>query len=138
MSGEIDHKAVVQEIGEHSVTVRFISQSACASCHAKGACMVSESSEKTLEISKPSWEVLTGQEVEVVLSKSLGFKAVAYGYVLPFFLVLISLLSLSSIGMVELQAGLISLSALFPYYLILYLLRDKFTKKYSFSIRKVQ
>jgi sigma-E factor negative regulatory protein RseC len=133
---EIEHKAIVEEIGSCSVSLRFIAHSACGACSARGVCSLGESTEKTIRIPLPHYALEKGEEVLVLLTRRLGFAAVIYAYVVPFALVLLTLMILSSVGLNELMSGLLALSALIPYFLLLYLFRKRLEKKYSFSIRK--
>ncbi|MFC2152872.1 SoxR reducing system RseC family protein, partial [Bacteroidota bacterium] len=59
------------------------------------------------------------------------------GYVLPFILVLSLLIVLTTITENEAVAGISALAILVPYYLILFLLKDKIRKKFTFTINKI-
>ncbi len=48
MQGEIEHKGIVQKVSERKITVGIINESACASCHAKGACTVADMKDKEI------------------------------------------------------------------------------------------
>ena len=67
----------------------------------------------------------------------MGNKAVVFGYLLPFVLLVTTLLLLTSLSLAEWISGLISLAALIPYYLILYLRREKLSRTFIFTIRKI-
>jgi sigma-E factor negative regulatory protein RseC len=73
----------------------------------------------------------------VLISKRTGLRAVAYGYIYPFLLIMIILISMTSLGMTELQAGLWSLISLVPYYLGIYLLRNKIGNSFTFKMEKI-
>lgn len=111
-----------------------MSVSACASCHAKGACTASDTSEKLIEVAlEDAGEVQPGQLVTVNVESSAGNVALFYGYILPFLLVFVALIV--SINFVsEVYAGLISLGILLPYYVLLYILRNKMGKRFRFTI----
>ncbi|MDY0104025.1 MAG: SoxR reducing system RseC family protein [Lentimicrobium sp.] len=125
---------VVQSIENHKVIVKVMSMSACASCHAKGACTASDTSEKLIEVAlEDAGEVQPGQLVTVNVESSAGNVALFYGYILPFLLVFVALIV--SINFVsEVYAGLISLGILLPYYGALYMLRNKMGKRFRFTI----
>jgi sigma-E factor negative regulatory protein RseC len=76
-----------------------------------------------------------GDNVNVVMKRSLGTKALLLGYIIPFLIIFISLIILVSIMNHEGLAGLISLSLVGPYYLFLYLKRDKIKRTFEFSIQ---
>ena len=75
-----------------------------------------------------------GQEVVVAMKKSLGGKAVFLGYLLPFLLLIGVLITVLTLSGDEGIAGLSAIGILIPYYLVLYLLRDRLKKTFSFSI----
>ena len=135
MSGEISHKGIIKELSDKSIIVGIINESACSSCHAKGVCSVSDMKDKEIEINHFSGDFHIGQSVEVVGNTSQGFKALFYGYVFPFILIMIVLIIMTSLQFSEGTSGLLSLSILFPYYFILYLTRNKIRKSFEFEIK---
>ena len=131
----ITHTGFIQSIDKDKINVMILSQSACSGCHAKSMCAVADMKEKVIEISKKSSDnYKIGDKVTVVMERSMGPKAVFYGYFFPFLVVLISLIVLISLTENEGLAGLISLVLLIPYYFMIYLLRDKLKKKFEFKI----
>lgn len=136
-NGNILHEGIIKRIEEGKIIAGIISQSACATCHAKGACTASDIEEKEIEIT--SWEghFSQGEKVVIVANESQGFKALFYAYILPLILLLISLIALTDILESEGIAALISLSLLVPYYTGLYLLRNRLKKTLNFTIRKL-
>lgn len=133
----IQHKGFIDSISEKGILVRFISQSACADCHAKGVCSAADMKDKELWVqNEPATQYRIGEAVNIIMTPEQGSKAVLIGYVYPFLLFLFSLLILSSTSIGELKAGLISLSVLIPYYIFIYIFREKINKKFSFTIRK--
>ncbi len=127
-------KGVIKHIGDGELHVEIVNRSACSDCHAKRACLVMDEKAKMIVVQgKGDYKI--GDTIEVKIDNQLGLKAVFYGYFLPFLLVLALLIFLMAIGMSEIWAGMISLSILPVYYLIIYLLRDKFKNKFSFRIQ---
>lgn len=135
MLGEISHKGIIKKLSENSIIVGIINESACSSCHAKGVCSAADMKDKEVEIIHFSGDYTTGQSVEVVGRTSQGFKALFYGYLLPFILIMIVLISLNILQFNEGLSGLLSLSILIPYYFILYLNRNKIRKSFEFEIK---
>lgn len=133
---DIEHLGRVEQIAGNVVTVNFTTQSACASCHAKGACSVSEIQEKVLEIINPGISVKVGEQVWIVLKQSMGFKALFLGYVLPLILLILFLITFISIFNNEAIGGLLSLFVLAVYYGVLFFARKKIDKQFSFGLRK--
>ncbi|MBR4088240.1 MAG: SoxR reducing system RseC family protein [Bacteroidales bacterium] len=133
----VSHKGTVIEITEGNIKVEIINKSMCAACHAKGFCSVGDSKDKVIDV--PYWnngEYAVGDEVEVIMKKSMGFKAVWISYVIPLAILLIFLLTLQRFNLTELQAGLCSMLAVAVYYVVIYLFREKIADKFVFTIAK--
>ncbi|MDO9512730.1 MAG: SoxR reducing system RseC family protein [Bacteroidales bacterium] len=136
-SDQISHQGVVRTIESGKIIVRILSASACSACHAKGACGLSDTEEKLVEVDELSApNVKPGDTVEVVMRKELGLKAVLYAYFLPFVFVLITLIASYSVSGSELLSGLLSLIILVPYYFGLYFFRKKLETRFVFYISK--
>lgn len=133
----ISHEGVITALKGETVTVSISSETACAGCHAKGVCTLSGwEEEKLLHIPVRDPDFNIGEKVRVILDRSLGFRALLLGYVIPFLLVLAVLLALTVAGSHEWVAGLTSLAVLVPYYFGLKLMRGKVERQFSFYIQK--
>ena len=133
----IEHKGRIDAIEGNRIKVHFVAMSACSNCHAKSVCTASDMEDKEIEVIDNNGSFQVGEEVKVLLRQSLGFKALFFGYVLPFFLVLIALFSFSAILDSEPLVGLLSLGILLPYYLIIYYRKNHFKQSFSFELQKV-
>lgn len=132
----IKHNGVINTISEDFVEVSILSKSACSSCHAKSACSVSDVEEKTVKVYNDTLsDFSVGENVCVVMKQAKGFEALMWGYLLPFFILMLALL-LSLNYTSELIAGLLSLAVLIPYYIVLYLMKDRIQKRFTFEIEK--
>ena len=131
----IRHKGIVSESDGKQVRVNIIAHSACSSCKAKTACGMSESQEKIVEVSD-SRHFAVGEEVMVNMDQALGTRAVLLGYFFPFLVLFISLVVMIQVTGREGLSALIAISLLAPYYLVLYLFRDRLKKRFSFRIEK--
>ena len=131
----IIHPGIVDHLGKDSVFVRILSQSACSTCHAKGACSISESEEKIIETQQTGrHNYKAGDPVTVRMKQSTGQKAVMLGYVIPLVILTASIITLLSIFEDQGVAALVSLLLLVPYYFALYLIRDRLKQHFSFRI----
>lgn len=131
----IKHSGIIKKIDEGIIYVAIVAQSACNACHAKGVCHVSDMNEEIVEvprIGKMDREV--GERVNVIMKKSLGTRAVLLGYFFPFMLVLLTLIVSLSLLPSQGLAGIIALGMLVPYYIILYAMRDRLKRTFTFSI----
>ena len=133
---EITHKGRIVRITPETTTVEIVSESACSACHAKGLCSLSESKTKTVEVRTSGWDLRNeGDEVEVVLKASMGYKAVWLAYVVPLAVLFIVLMGLTLLGVEELYAGLSAIGAVAVYYLGIWLFRSRLQNEYVFTIR---
>ena len=134
---EISHIGKIVEITPEMTTVEIISSSACSACHAKGVCGVSEEQVKLIGVPTDPYTLRNvGDEVLVVLRRSMGLKAVWISYVIPLLILMILILTLSAVGLHEVYTGLISICAVAVYYLVIYLLRDRLAKDFVFYLKE--
>ena len=131
----VSHPGIIQEIDGDTLKVMVLAKSACASCHAKTMCSISDMKEKIIDVmKKPGRDYKVGDKVEVYMEKSLGNRAVLYAYFFPFLVLLATLIILLEVTKNEAFSGIIALVTLVPYYFILYLLKDKLSKTYIFKV----
>lgn len=132
---EIRHSGRIVEITPEVTTVEIISESACASCHASALCSLSESKKKEIQVpSRLGYEL--GEEVWVILKRTMGLKAVWVAYALPLLVLVAVLLAASACGAGELVAGLCGIGAVALYYFVIFLLRNRLKNEYTFYIKK--
>lgn len=137
MKPDISHEGYIAEISDKKIMVQILSKSACSSCHARGMCTAFDMTEKLVEVRndhKHQWN--PGDHVDLVMTQSMGNKAVILGYFLPFILVLLTLV-ISSRYLGELWAGLLSLAVLVPYYILLSAFRERLSNTFEFRIKPV-
>lgn len=132
----IHHTGLIKNITNSKIIVSLEKHSSCGSCHARGICSVSEVEKKIVEIYSDNQKYIVGEEVNVILKKSLGFKALFLGYILPFLLLVITLFTSLTITKNEGLAGLLSVGVLLPYYLGLYFFRKKISNTFIFEIEE--
>ncbi len=133
----IEHEGIIEKISGDQITVRIIQKSACSVCHAKAACMAADSKEKLVNISDSSGQFNEKELVIIEGKESIGYNAVLWAFATPLIILIsILVLSLSYLKLSETEAALSSIIALAPYYLILYLLRNKMANSFKFSIKK--
>ena len=131
----ISHEGVVTKITDDELEIKILAQSACAACHAKSACGMGEQAEKILTVPRPKGKGFTpGQRVNVRMGIGQGNKAAILAYLIPIILLLSVLFVCLGLGFGEGLSALISIVALIPYYIVLYLRRDKLKKKFEYDI----
>lgn len=133
----ISHRGRVVEITPELTSVEIISEAACAFCHAKGLCGLGESKSKLVQLpTSPYMDLAPGDEVEVLLSASMGHKAVWIAYVIPCFLLIAVLLILNATAVGELASGLCAIASVLVYYFVVWLFRGRLRNEYIFKIKK--
>ncbi|MBN2485614.1 MAG: SoxR reducing system RseC family protein [Bacteroidales bacterium] len=132
----IGQKGIIEQIVDGTARVNVTNYSACSACKSKESCLMGESKSDIIEASIGDGQFSVGETVEVFMHKSMGNKAVVLAYILPFLVLFLSLVVFTSAGFSDLYSGILSLSLLVPYYIILYLSRKKLEKKFSFSLKK--
>ena len=134
-SNIISHEGVVTKITDEELEIKILSQSACAACHAKSACGMGEQAEKILTVPRPKGkDFALMQRVNVRMAIGQGNKAAVLAYLIPIILLLTVLFVCLGLGLSEGISALLSVVALIPYYIILYLRRDKLKQKFEYII----
>lgn len=136
LKSTIKHTGFVKLVTNDKLIVNIVSESACSSCHANGACSAADMKDKEIEIKGFSKKYSPGQLVTVVFQQSQGYTAVIWSYVVPFLLVFITLIIAVSITGNELAGGLIALAVLIPYYLAIYFSGNLFNKAFKFEVEE--
>ena len=135
MSKNITHDGVVVGIDGQDVLVMIVQHSACAGCHAKGACTASDSKDKIIIAKSRGEAYQIGERVLLVGSNSMAWSALAYAFILPLILSIALLFVVSGI-VSEAMSCLFVLALLAIYYFILFLFRSKLETKFVFYIEK--
>ena len=131
----ISHEGIVTKITDDELEIKILAQSACAACHAKNACGMGEQAEKILTVPRPKDKEFTiNQKVNVRMAIGQGNKAAVLAYLIPIILLLAVLFVCLGLGINDGLAALISIVALVPYYIVLYLSRDKLKEKFEYHI----
>lgn len=134
----IKHEGFIKNITPKTIFVSIVAQSACHSCDAKGFCNVSGNGEKIIEVKNPpASEHKTGDHVIVTMQKKMGTKAVLWGYFIPFFVMLATLIISFGITNSEGFSGLLAIFALVPYYFGLYFFRNRLSSSFEFNIETI-
>ena len=131
----IEHQGVIKEIINGVIQVSIRQVSACSACHAKEVCRTGDTTEKLVDVTCQDNNYKIGDTVNIVLAESLGFKALFLSYLLPFLILISSLIITTILTNNEFIAGLTSITIIIPYYFILYLNRDKIKKKFIFKLK---
>ena len=131
----ISHEGIVTKITDDELEIKILAQSACAACHAKSACGMGEQAEKILTLPRPKdKEFKLMQKVNMKMAIGQGNNAAVLAYLIPVILLLAVLFVCLGFGLGEGLSALLGIAALIPYYIVLYLRRDKLKKKFVYTI----
>jgi positive regulator of sigma E activity len=131
-----EQKGIIESINDNRITVRIDRGSACGHCSAQGLCNLAESAERIIEVNNSTQLFSVGEWVQVTMSGTMGSKALLLGYFIPFVLLISTLVTLSAYGLPDWIVGLASLLILIPYFIFLYIFRERLRRTFSFSIHK--
>ncbi len=134
----IEHQGIIVQISDSIIKVKVERTSACASCHSKGACSLTETEDRIIDITSNSKDFSIGEEVVVSLSPKSGLLSLMLGYILPLIVFLSSLATASLFLKSEIIIGIYSILAIITYYFILSLLNKKINKALNIQIKKLQ
>lgn len=139
MVTNIKHLGIVENINGSRLKVKIVQSSACSACSVKGHCSASETKEKIIDVyNKNNVPCQVGERVMIVGTTSMGMKAVLLAFVLPFIVLLLALIiSLKLTRGDEAVSALVSLGTLVPYYLIIYICRNRLSRSFMFILESI-
>ena len=127
---------IVKAITGHGIEVEFVRNAACKECHAKGACNAIDEKHMLITSTHYPHDLSVGDQVEVHYSERQGLVATLWAFVLPLAMLLLLLPILLHYSVGEALSALICLGVLVVYYLLLYMMRPHFSRKFSFHITR--
>ena len=137
-NNSISHIGIVQSVDGQEVTVKMTVESACAACHAKSLCGVSDSKDKIVKavnVSDAHFEV--GEKVNVEMRQSLAMKAIVICYLLPFIVLLTTFCVMSYFCQNELVNVLVTFTAVAAYFFFIWLFNHKIERNVTFIAVKL-
>lgn len=137
MSNKIKHAGVVDGVEGECVRVRILQSSACSACKVAAHCNASETKEKIIDLmDADASHYQKGDQVMVVADTAVGFRASLYGYLLPLILMVVTLVGVLAATHSEGLAAVSALGILMPYYVLLFLMRNKLRNRLSFTLER--
>jgi sigma-E factor negative regulatory protein RseC len=138
MKHTVWHNGVIESIDDGHIKVKIVQTSACASCKVAAQCHASDRKEKMIDVYQVNGESYrVGEEVKVVASASTGMNAVVIAFVIPFVIMVAAVFVSTLLSDDELIAAMAGVVSLTPYYICLFLLRDRIGKRLAFTLEKV-
>lgn len=137
MSNKIKHAGVVDGVEGECVRVRILQSSACSACKVAAHCNASETKEKIIDVmDADASHYQKGDQVMVVADTAVDFRASLYGYLLPLILMVVTLVGVLAATHSEGLAAVSALGILMPYYVLLFLMRNKLRNRLSFTLER--
>ncbi|MEG2573062.1 MAG: SoxR reducing system RseC family protein [Bacteroides sp.] len=138
MEDIIKHQGIVESIDGSHISVRIVQTSACAACSAKGHCSSADSKDKLVDVYSTGNSYQIGEEVMIYGTTSMGLQAVFIAFVIPFIILISMLFVMMSLTQSdELLSALFSIATLIPYYILIYVCRNRLKKKFSFTLKPI-
>ena len=111
----IEHRGIIDKIENNRIQVLINQQTACSECQENGVCIPFDNGKIIIEIENS--DSIFNQDDKVIVSgqKSIGYQSVVLAFVIPFILIIITLLILKSIRVPEIISGIISIVVILPY-----------------------
>lgn len=136
MNDKIKHSGIVESIDGDCMKVRILQTSACAGCKAASFCNAAEKKVKVIDVygHTAMGDHKVGDNVVVTATSSTGRKAVLIGFGLPLLVLVVALVITYAITHSEPLSALVSIAALVPYYIIVYIFRDHLRRDFSFTL----
>ncbi len=135
-NAKIGHDGIVRKVAEKAMEVVIENQSACAGCHAKGACGMADVKQKVITADLPPFQVSPGDKVTVYASLNNAVYSVILAYVIPVLIIIAFICLLLHFGAGETAAALGALGGIVVYFILLYLNRKQIGSKIRFTVEK--
>ena len=144
MAEIIKHEGVVTAIVSREMeqefcgvaNVQIMQRAGCEGCSVKANCSVSGGQVKNIE-AKMVEDLQIGDNVEVVITQGLAWKALLLAYILPFLVLILVVVSLDFLMSNETIVGLIGICAIAVYFIVLQFFKDKLQTSFSIVAHKV-
>ena len=138
MENSIRHEGTVESVDGEHIRVRILQHSACSACKVASHCSASESKEKIVDVFHYKQHHLrVGDAVIVGTSSHSAGKALLLGFGFPLLLLLVVIGVLFAAGVNEGITALAALVALIPYYIGLWIFRQRIADNIAFFIEDV-
>ena len=135
-SGTIRQSATVIRVDAAEIEVEVCRPEACAACKAKSVCSEGGGEGKRMTLVNDGQGYRVGEQIQLVMRRSAGLKAVVIAYLVPVVLVVAALLIFQATPMSDTTAALLTLGILVLYFVIIRLLRGRIHNQLTIEIEK--
>ncbi len=135
-SGTIRQSATVIRVDAAEIEVEVCRPEACTACKAKSVCSEGGGEGKRMTLVNDGQGYRVGEQIQLVMRRSAGLKAVVIAYLVPVVLVVAALLIFQATPMSDTTAALLTLGILVLYFVIIRLLRGRINNQLTIEIEK--
>lgn len=136
LSGTIRQSATVVRVDTTEIEVEVCRPEACAVCKAKSVCSEGGGEGKRMTLVNDGQGYQVGEQIQLVMRRSAGLKAVVIAYLVPVVLVVAALLTFQATTLNETTAALLTLGILVLYFVVIRLLRGRINNQLTIEIEK--
>ena len=137
MSNKIIHSGVIKSIGVDCLYVEIMQALACADCRVAENCHASEAKVKMVDVyCRDVARYHVGERVIVSTTSQVGLMAMLYAYLFPLIVLMTTLILVRICTRSDGWAALSALAILIPYYIVLYLFRERIKEQVHFNIEQ--
>lgn len=137
MNSKIRHVGVVDSIDHSHVRVKIVQAAACSACKVASHCNASEAKEKIIDVYTDARGLKIGEEVIVSTSSTTAGRATLIGFIIPLSILIGVLFVMKVLGYSDEASALWAMGALIPYYISIWLLRERIAEGISFQLERI-
>lgn len=137
MKDIIQHQGEIVSIEGGHVRIMIVQQAACSGCKVRSMCSASESKDKIMDVYDLSAgkRYKVGDTVRVCGTLAMGKRAVLLAFGIPLFVTIVCMfVCLGMFHLGELLTSAIWLGVMCAYFYILYIYRDRLSRKFALWI----
>jgi len=132
---DIKHLGIIRKITDDFYYVAVERTPACQGCAAKNFCNIHSNENDFIPVQRlPHQTFNTGDEVTIALTEKLGWKAVFYGYMMPFVALITGVIVAAAANLSQSAVGFTGIGALVVYYVVFSFFSKKIDKQFYFRI----
>jgi len=132
---DIKHSGIIRKVTDDFYYVAVERTAACQGCAAKNFCNIHSNKNEFIPVQRlPHQTFITGDEVTIALTEKLGWKALFYGYMMPFVALIAGIIVAAVAKLPQGVVGFIGIGALVVYYVVFSFFSKKVDKQFYFRI----
>ena len=135
MEKEIKHTGIIRKLTDEFYYVSVERAAACEGCSAKGFCNISGDKNELIPVQRlPHQNFAEGDEITIALTEKMGMKALFYGYLMPFLVLIAGIIIAAAADLPQGLTAIIGIGALAAYYVAFSFFSKKIDRQFSFRI----